>query len=259
MKGIDVSHWQNNIDWKKVKASGIEFAIIKAGGSDSGFYKDSKFEANYAGAKAAGIAVGAYYFVGAGCVSTADGEADAKRFIDILKGKQFEMPVYIDIEITPTSKRAGATDAVIGFCKVMEAAGYYTGIYASDLSGFKDRLDLSKLSSYDKWVARYGSEPKYVLNYGMWQSSSTGKVDGISGNVDMDTAYKNYPVIIKNAGLNGFTKVVDPIPVDDEIDYKAKYEEALEAITAWAKKCGAIKAECDEAIEKLQNIKATIG
>ena len=64
IKGIDVSHWQGTIDWNKVKKAGIEFAIIKAGGSDAGFYTDSKWEANYKGAKAAGIPIGAYYFVG---------------------------------------------------------------------------------------------------------------------------------------------------------------------------------------------------
>ena len=63
-KGIDVSHWQGTIDWNKIKKAGIEFAIIKAGGSDAGFYTDSKWEANYKGAKAAGIPIGAYYFVG---------------------------------------------------------------------------------------------------------------------------------------------------------------------------------------------------
>ena len=88
VKGIDVSHWQGNIDWSKVKAAGISFAIIKAGGSDDGFYTDSKWEANYKGAKANGIAVGAYYFVGPKCVNAAAGKADAERFIQLLKGKQ---------------------------------------------------------------------------------------------------------------------------------------------------------------------------
>ena len=73
-KGIDVSHWQGTIDWNKVKKAGIEFAIIKAGGSDAGFYTDSKWEANYKGAKAAGIPIGAYYFVGKDCVTAAAGK-----------------------------------------------------------------------------------------------------------------------------------------------------------------------------------------
>lgn len=92
-KGIDVSHWQGTIDWNKIKKAGIEFAIIKAGGSDAGFYTDSKWEANYKGAKAAGIPIGAYYFVGKDCVTAAAGKADAERFLQILKGNQLEYPV----------------------------------------------------------------------------------------------------------------------------------------------------------------------
>ena len=87
-KGIDVSHWQGTIDWNKVKKAGIEFAIIKVGGSDAGFYTDSKWEANYKGAKAAGIPIGAYYFVGKDCVTASAGKADAERFLQILKGRR---------------------------------------------------------------------------------------------------------------------------------------------------------------------------
>ena len=213
-KGIDVSHWQGDIDWAAVAASGVEFAIIKAGGSDAGFYKDSKFERNYEGAKANGIPVGAYYFVGRNCTSYGDGVADAKRFAEILKSKQFEYPVYIDLEATSITDKAGATWGCLGFVETMEKAGYYCGIYASDLSGFCDRLDITKLDNIDKWVARYGSKPTYVKAYGMWQSSDSGRVDGISGNVDMDEAYKDYPALIKAAGLNGFTAT--PQPKDEQ-------------------------------------------
>ena len=230
-KGIDVSRWQGNIDWNKVKEDGIEFAILKAGGSDDGFYTDSKFEQYYADAKAVGMPVGAYYFVGPRCVSKEDGIADAKRFLEIIKGKTFEYPVYIDLESTSPSDKAGATQACIGFCETMEAAGYYCGIYASDIGGFVDRLDQSKLKDYDKWVARYGSSPTATPDYGMWQSSSSGCVRGIDGYVDTDECYKDYPTIIKSKGLNGFKKP-EPAP---EIDWKAKYEEVnakLDAIKA---------------------------
>ena len=210
-KGIDVSHWQGVIDWLSVKESGIEFAILKAGGSDDGFYTDSTFEQNYKEAKAVGLPVGAYYFVGSLCTSRADGIADAKRFLEIIKGKSFEYPVYIDLESTNPAAKAGATEACIGFCETMEAEGYYCGIYASDVSGFAERLDITKLQKFDKWVARYGSKPQYVKTYGMWQYSRTGTVSGISGYVDMDESYMNYPEIIKGAGLNGFKKP-EPAP-----------------------------------------------
>ena len=127
-KGIDVSHWQGTIDWNKVKKAGIEFAIIKAGGSDAGFYTDSKWEANYKGAKAAGISIGAYYFVGKDCVTAAAGKADAERFLHILKGKQLEYPVYMDNEAQPASVKAGITAATFAFCKTLEDAGYFVGI-----------------------------------------------------------------------------------------------------------------------------------
>lgn len=207
IKGIDVSHWQGNINWTKVKAAGIKFTIIKAGGSDAGFYTDSRWEANYKGAKASGIAVGAYYFAGPKCVTAEAGKADAKRFIKLIKGKKLEYPVYFDCEAQPASEKAGTTKAAIAFCKELEDAGYYAGIYASAYSGFQDRLDDSKLGSYAHWVAQYASKCGYGGKYGIWQYSSSGKVSGISGNVDMDLSYVDYPAIIKKKGLNGYSKV----------------------------------------------------
>lgn len=201
-RGIDVSHWQGNIDFAKVKAAGYDFVIIKAGGSDAGFYKDSKFNINYQKACDAGMLCGSYYFVGRDCISYAAGVADAMRFLKILKGKCFAYPLYIDIETTPIHKRQGATDAVIGFCETLEKAGCYAGIYGSDIAGFHDRLAVSRLSAFDKWVARYGSKPKYVSKYGMWQMSSKGRVPGITGNVDIDESYYAYDNIIKRKGLN---------------------------------------------------------
>lgn len=206
IKGIDVSHWQGTIDWNKVKEAGIQFAIIKAGGSDDGFYTDSKWEANYKGAKAAGIPIGAYYFVGKDCVSAAAGKADAERFLKILKGKQLEYPVYMDNEAQPASAKTGITEATIAFCETMENAGYFVGIYGSTYSGFKERMDDGRLTPYAHWVAQYASKCTYSGNYGIWQYSSKGKVSGISGNVDLDYAYVDYPSVITNDGFNGYRK-----------------------------------------------------
>lgn len=188
-QGIDVSHWQGDIDWEQVKASGIDFVIVKAGGSDAGFYTDSRFEENYAGAKAAGLMVGAYYFVGKYCISDGDGSADAERFLKICEGKTFDLPLFIDIETTPYECKSGATDAVIAFCDVIEKAGYMSGVYASKVSGFIDRLEDSRLSNIRHWVAQYYDECTYQGNYMMWQKSSTGSVPGINGNVDLDELY----------------------------------------------------------------------
>lgn len=203
-KGIDVSHWQGHIDWARVKAAGIQFAIIKAGGSDAGFYTDPRWEEHYRNAKVNGIAVGAYYFVGPACTSAEDGKADAQRFLAQLSGKQFEYPVFIDVEATPASAKVGATEAAIAFCRELEAAGYYAGIYSSTYSGFRDRLDDSKLTPFTHWVAQYASKCEYSGAYGIWQYSSSGKVSGINGNVDMDISYQDYPSIIKAGGFNGY-------------------------------------------------------
>ena len=204
--GIDVSHHQGQIDWEIVAKTGIDFAIIKAGGSEDGFYTESMFEKNYAGAKAAGLNVGAYYYVGPKFTSEEAGIADAKRFLDIIAGKTFEMPVALDLEATTPEDKIGATTAAIAFCETMETAGYYVMIYGGDIYSFNDRMELERLDKFDKWVARYGGEPKVVKKYGIWQYSSTDYVDGITANsVDKNVAYNNYPEIIKSAGYNGFS------------------------------------------------------
>ena len=206
-KVIDVSAWQGNINWTKVKNSGVWGAILKAGGSDDGFYKDRYFEKNYSGCKSNSIHVGAYYFVGRGCKSYNDGVADAKRFLAFLSGKQFDLPVYIDFEAPNVTNKAGNTQACIGFCKTCEASGYYTGIYASDYSGFKDRLNKNNLTAYTWWVAHYGGQVTYATNcMQIWQYSSSGSVAGISGRVDMNQCYFNFPAVIPSGGYNGYAK-----------------------------------------------------
>lgn len=232
-RGIDVSKWQGNINWMAVKDDGIDFAIIKAGGSDAGFYKDSKFEQNYINAKTAGVKVGAYYFSGKLCKSYEDGAADAKRFIDILKGKQFEYPVYIDFESPNSTNKAGNTDACIGFCETMEKAGFFVGIYASEFSGFRERLDDSRLQNISHWVARYGDRPSTISEdvFHIWQYSSEGSVAGIDGNVDMDISYVDFETVIKNNCLNGFNKEEEPEPeTETETETELTLEERVAAL-----------------------------
>jgi len=204
MQGIDISHWNGNIDFYKVKKDGKEFAIIKAGGSEtSNPYKDSMFETYYKQAKQAGIYVGAYYYVGKKFITESQGKLDAIRFSELLKGKTFEMPVCLDLEETSPSSKEGATRATIAFCEYMESLGYYVSIYASTDSGFKERLNTEKLTAYDKWVASWSNKkPTYPKSYGMWQYSSKGRVNGINGNVDLDIAYKDYPSVITPTSTN---------------------------------------------------------
>ena len=191
LHGIDVSHWQGNIDYEVVKNSGkVDFVIIKAGGSDDGFYEDSRFREYLDGFKTVDIPVlGAYYFVGSGFVSTGDGIADADRFCDMLDGTGIPYAI-LDLESTSPDDKDGVTDASIAFMDRCVERGYNTMIYASDISGFQNRLYLDRLDGYKKWVARYGSEPQYVSDYAMWQYSSTENIEGISDNtVDCNYLY----------------------------------------------------------------------
>ena len=224
---IDVSHWQGSINFNLVKDSGVWGVIIKAGGSDAGLYTDPRFEENYRNAKAAGLHVGAYYFVGKKCITAADGTADANRFMTMLAGKEFDMPVYMDVEAPASTTKTGNTNAAIAFCRAMEKAGYFTGIYASDVSGFVQRLNSTQLLSFTWWVARYGSKPTHATrNMTMWQYSSSGSVSGINGRVDMNKCYIDFPTIIKNAGLNGYKKE-DPEPA---VDYEAAIAKLTEQV-----------------------------
>lgn len=213
-KGIDISKYQAGIDLNNIKNNGYDFVIIRAGytGWGDGESKaiDSSFEDSYSRAKSAGLGVGAYYFTIA--TSYQEGVDEANwLYNNCLKGKQFDYPIYIDVEDDTGGKqylrRAGkdaTTQGIKGFCETMENLGYYVGIYASDISGFKEMMNIDELKDYDKWVARYGKKPEYVTEYGMWQTTSSGKVSGYSGNLDLNEAYKDYPNIIKDNGLNGY-------------------------------------------------------
>lgn len=205
-KGIDVSRWQGEIDFNKVKAAGYDFVIIKAGGSDQGFYTDSCWEKNYKAAKAAGLQVGAYYFVGFLFYGSIAGYADAGRFLEQLQGKQLELPVFVDIETTQPARRKEATDAAIAFCERMEEAGYFVGIYASDISGFKERLEHDRLTAYAHWVADYSGGTDCCKDWQIRQISNRGVVPGIIPYVDLDITAVDYLSIMKKNGLNGFKK-----------------------------------------------------
>ena len=216
MKGIDISKYQAGIDLNNIKNNGYDFVIIRAGytgwGDGESKAKDPNFEEFYSKAKSAGLGVGAYYFTIA--TSYQEGVDEANwLYNNCLKGKQFDYPIYIDVEDDTGGKqylrKAGknaTTQGIKGFCETLENLGYYVGIYASDISGFKEMMNINDLTSYDKWVARYGKKPEYVTEYGMWQTTSSGKVNGYNGNLDLNEAYKDYPSIIKSNGLNGYSK-----------------------------------------------------
>lgn len=225
IKGIDVSVWQGAIDWQKVKAAGIQFAMLRGGFGKNKTQVDGQFETNYKNAKAAGVPVGVYHYSYAQSVTDAEKEADF--CLSMLKGKQFEYPIAFDIE-DKTQRNLGKdliSQIIIAFCEKVEKAGYYVCIYANK-DWLNNRIDTYCRNRFDVWLAEWTSKPTYNGQFGLWQYSSKGSVSGISGNVDLNIAYKDYPSIIKAAKLNGFTESVTapepekkPAPVP--VTYKA--------------------------------------
>jgi len=205
-KGIDVSSYQNDIDWNLVKEQGTEFVILRAGYvrySDEKMCIDPYFEVNYQKCKELGIPVGCYWFTRAR--NTQQAVAEAEFFLDIIKDKQFEYPVSFDIESESLTNISSEelTDITIAFCDRVEQEDYYINIYTNpnwiDYILIKD--DLTK---YDKWLAHWTDTPKYGNEFGgLWQYG-LGSCLGIEGECDVNYSYRDYPTIIKNAGLNGF-------------------------------------------------------
>ena len=208
MKGIDVSVHNGDIDWGKVKTDGIDFAILRAGYGKLASQKDQKFEQNYKNAKAVNLPVGAYWYSYAMNENEARQEADV--FLSVIKGKQFEMPVYFDLEEKKQFDLGKEKVSAImrAFLEKVESAGYFTGLYGSASSLTTHTADDIK-SRYTIWLAHWVNQTNYSSAYAIWQYSSKGKVAGINGNVDLDICYKDFPTVIKNKGLNGFGKEKD--------------------------------------------------
>lgn len=205
--GIDVSRWQGDIDWSKVAADGITFAMIKCGGGDDGLYEDRKFKQNIQGALANGIQVGIYFYSGATDAKTAYDEASF--CINLIKDYQITYPVAFDWELD--GDYDSVTEACETFCNVIKSYGYQPMVY-SNRNRWYNNFNGEKLSNKFKvWMAAYWSEYYYTStrwtygddlasfkwHYDMWQYGVTDTVDGIDGYVDMNIAffgYANYKV-----------------------------------------------------------------
>ena len=159
--GIDISRWQGNIDLQKAKNEGVEFCIIKAGGGDSGLYKDSKYERNYSSCESLGIPSGAYFFGQAMNVAAAQKEAD--YFVSLIAGKKFDMGVWYDVEAKMLNAN-GIVDIVNAFLSRLKERGYECGVYASE-SVFKGKLKPIKAK---RWVAKW-SKSKPSIDFVIWQ------------------------------------------------------------------------------------------
>lgn len=189
--GIDVSKYNKDIDWEKVKASGIEFAIIRLGyrGSSTGvLVEDPYFEKNFAGAKAAGVKTGVYFFTQA--LNEQEAIEEAEMVAAFVEPSELSTPVFLDVEtahgrgdLISADQRTANINA---FCKALEEKGYKAGVYANK-TWFNKYINTDALDGWKIWLAQYKvKSPTWKGHYDAWQYSSKGHVDGISGYVDLD-------------------------------------------------------------------------
>ncbi len=219
IKGIDVSKYQGEIDWEKVRADGYEFAIIRVGwcGYDGlvtqGF--DNYFDKNMKGATEAGLNIGVYLYSYAKTPEAAVVAAgEVLKFVEPYNLLYPIMFDFEDAELYSGFSRDLNSRICSAFLNEIEANNYYSMLYSYTyfLSAY---LDMTTLEKYDLWVADYRGYVGYTGDYGIWQYSSTGSVDGIVGNVDLNISYKDYPAIIKAAGLNGQLPETEPFSDED--------------------------------------------
>lgn len=196
-RGIDVSKWNKEIDWDKVKAAGVEFAIIRAGyrGYTSGsLIMDPYFETNMRGATNAGIPVGVYFFSQA--ITPVEAVEEASMVIELCDNYYLSYPVFLDSESTGRNGRADnlsaekRTELSKAFLETIKSAGYEAGIYGAR-NWFAQNLLMDQLDDTLIWLAEYREIPLYQGYYHMWQYSSKGSIDGINGNVDLNISYLN--------------------------------------------------------------------
>ena len=230
--GIDVSYCQQKIDWEKVKASGkVSFALIRAGfGKVLKNQVDDYFEENYAGCQKNGILCGAFWYSYA--TSAAEAQQEANVCLQVLHGKQFAYPIYFDLEEKKQFAlgKQVCSEMVEAFCSTLEQAGYYAGLYCSTFY-LENYVTESVRNRYTVWCADYSSECGYSGDYGIWQKGC-GTISGINGDVDLDECYIDYPTIIKNAGLNGFTKTTQPTEPEPTPDEESTLQQILKHVAS---------------------------
>ncbi len=194
--GIDVSKWNGEIDWERVKNAGVNYAIIRLGyrGSKTGaLVEDPYFRKNMENAIAAGVEVGVYFFTQA--ITETEAVEEASMVLSLLEGYELSQPVFIDSE--SSGGRADGLDVATrtavckAFCETVRSMGYQSGVYASR-NWFYHKLSVAELNSYTIWLAEYRETPAYTGRYDMWQYTSSGEVDGIDGRVDLDLQPRKY-------------------------------------------------------------------
>jgi GH25 family lysozyme M1 (1,4-beta-N-acetylmuramidase) len=208
--GVDVSKHNGDVDFRGLKAAGVEFVIIRAGYGRSISQKDVRFEENYKKAKEAGMDVGVYWYSYAESIT--DAEKEAEVCLEVIKGKTFEYPIYYDVEEAKQFKigKIFITNIINAFNDKIEAAGYFAGLYMSTYY-MNEYVDAATQKKYALWIAQYGSKCTYKGVYGMWQFSDVGRFTGVNDHpkqntMDVDASFVDYPSLIKGRGLNGYKK-----------------------------------------------------
>lgn len=235
IKGLDVSRFQGEVDWERVKAAGYQFAMLRAGYGDDSV--DGQFRRNASECNRLGIPIGAYWFCYAASPENAAQEADS--CIRTVSGYRLDYPVCYDIEQASADyvEKQGvsftpalAQSLVKSFCDRIEAQGYFAMFY-SNRSFYDTYLGAALAGRYAFWYARY-TDTFDGTDCGIWQYTSTGSVPGISGNVDLDLAYVDYPSVIRRAGLNHLdgTAPVPPSPAPQYITYVIQPGDTLSGI-----------------------------
>ena len=199
IKGIDVSTYQGDIEWEKVAASGVKFVFIRLGyrGYESGLLvKDDRFEDNIRGALQNGIAVGVYFVTQA--ISVEEAVEEAQFVMENIRPYNVTWPIVLDIEdaASATARTAelsqqARTDHAIAFCETVKESGYTPMLYCN-IRWFIEKLDITRITDYDKWFAQYFRKPFFPYAFQVWQYSSTGRIDGIEGNVDYNISFVDY-------------------------------------------------------------------
>lgn len=237
--GIDVSKWQGNIEWARVKT---DFVFIRLGviNSDGTVTEDTYFKSNIQGAIAAGIPAGVYVYSYLNDAAAA--KKAAENTLKMVKGYRLEMPLVFDFEENKRNSgklKDDNTDIILAVMRTWEAAGYYA-MYYTYKAFAENALDLDRLSPHDCWIAHYttAAMTSYKGPFGIWQYSSKGRVSGIAGDVDLNKAFRDYPAIIRAKGLNRLN-VVD-ITFDDITAEQAAKVEAFAAAAGIPYKIGGV-------------------
>ena len=226
-KGIDISTYQTNVDYQKLKEQNIDFAIIRCGYGKDKNQKDKMFEKHYEGLKSVGIAVGAYLY--SYCTSLENSYKEANNCLEMIKGKSFELPIFYDLEEKRTADlgKNVVTQMAINFCNTIQQAGYKAGVYAN-LNWFRNYLNVNDLLPYYIWLAQWNDTHSADFRVDFWQYTSKGQILGINGNVDLNYDLRYHEEDKKDDLITGYRKGIDISTYQKNVDYQKLKEQNID-------------------------------